>query len=266
MLSFATVFLASIIGSSLGAAVNNTGLVDTLRDAPTAVDRVNDLPQDSQFVFDFFNPPAGVATGAGGSIILANVASFPAVVGNGVAMAVGILEPCGMNTPHTHPRATEIQYNVNGTIRTGMITENGGRFIMTDLQPGQMTIFPQGSIHFQINEGCEPALFVSGLNSEDPGALQIAQRFFGLPPDIVAATLGDIGVEEVMGLSDLIPDNVALGADECLQRCGITRTSQPTAQQQTRVSGNAFPSGVTASTYATGYQSSATSTASKSGH
>jgi oxalate decarboxylase/phosphoglucose isomerase-like protein (cupin superfamily) len=59
-----------------------------------------------------------------------------------------------MNTPHTHPRATEIQYNVNGTIRTGMITENGGRFIMTDLQPGGMTIFPQGSIHFQINEGC----------------------------------------------------------------------------------------------------------------
>ncbi|KAF7334305.1 RmlC-like cupin [Mycena sanguinolenta] len=263
MLSFATVFLASIVGSSLGAAVNNTGLVDTLRDAATAVDRVNDLPKDSQFVFDFFNPTAGVSTGAGGSVILANVASFPAVVGNGAAMAVGILEPCGMNTPHTHPRATEIQFNVNGTIRTGMITENGGRFIMTDLQPGQMTIFPQGSIHFQINEGCEPALFVSGLNSEDPGALQIAQRFLGLPPDIVAATLGDIGIEEVMGLNDLIPDSVALGTDECLQRCGITRTSQPTTQQQTRVSGNAFPSGVTASTYATGYQSAPT-TSSKS--
>ncbi|KAJ7235626.1 RmlC-like cupin domain-containing protein [Mycena haematopus] len=262
MLSFATVFLASIFGSAIGAAVNNTGLVDTLRDAATAVDRVNDLPNDSQFVFDFFNPPAGVTTGAGGKVILANVASFPAVVGNGAAMAVGILEPCGMNTPHTHPRATEIQFNVNGTtIRTGMITENGGRFIMTDLEPGQMTIFPQGSIHFQLNEGCSPAVFVSGFNSEDPGALQIAQRFLGLSPDIVAATLGDIGVEEVMGLEAMIPDNVSLGADECLKRCGITRSTQPTTQRQPRVSGNAFPSGVTASAYATGSQSHPTSTA-----
>jgi len=164
-------------------------------------------------------------------------------------MAVGILEPCGMNTPHTHPRATEIQYNVNGTIRTGMITENGGRFIMTDLKPGGMTIFPQGSIHFQINEGCEPAIFVAALNSEDPGALQVGQRFLGLSPDIVAATLGDIGVEAVYGLDDMIPDNVAVGTDECLKRCGITRPSQPTDQRQTRVSGNAFPSGVTASAW-----------------
>lgn len=59
-----------------------------------------------------------------------------------------------MNPPHTHPRATEIQFNVNGTLRTGMITENGARFIMTELNPGGMTIFPQGSIHFQVNEGC----------------------------------------------------------------------------------------------------------------
>jgi hypothetical protein len=100
-----------------------------------------------------------------------------------------------MNPPHTHPRATEIQFNVNGTLRTGMITENGARFIMTELNPGGMTIFPQGSIHFQVNEGCgayppfmiydssltifslpEPAMFVAGFNSEDPGVVSVAQR------------------------------------------------------------------------------------------
>ncbi|KAJ7697505.1 RmlC-like cupin domain-containing protein [Mycena olivaceomarginata] len=86
-------------------------------------------------------------------------------------MAVGFLEPCGMNTPHTHPRVTEIQCNVNGTIRTGMITENGGRFIMTDLQPGGMTIFPQGSIHFQINEGCDATGLVRrGIQQRGPPA------------------------------------------------------------------------------------------------
>ncbi|KAJ7651133.1 RmlC-like cupin [Roridomyces roridus] len=205
---------------------------------------------ETQFVFDFFNSP-NKTVGAGGEIVLASSATFPAIVGNGAAMAIGILEPCGMNTPHTHPRATEIQFNVNGTLQTGMITENGARFIMTELKPGQMTIFPQGSVHFQFNDGCSPALFVSGFNSEDPGALQIAQRFLGLPADIIAATLGDIGVEEVIGVADIVPDNAALGTDACLQRCGLKRTAQDTKQAQPRVSGNAFPSGVSASAWAT---------------
>ncbi|KAF7362193.1 RmlC-like cupin [Mycena venus] len=252
MLSFTTVFLASLVGSAFSAAVDNSALITKLRDAPTAVDRINLLSDDNQFVFNFFDPAAKAVSGKGGKIITANAATFPAVVGNGAAMAVGILEPCGMNTPHTHPRATEILFNTNGTtIRTGMITENGGRFIMTDLSPGGMTIFPQGSVHFQVNEGCDPAVFVAALNSEDPGALQIAQRFLGLSPDIVAATLGDIGVEEVMGLDSMIPDNVAQSTDECLKRCKITRVKQDTTQRQSRVSGNAFPTGVSASAWPT---------------
>jgi oxalate decarboxylase/phosphoglucose isomerase-like protein (cupin superfamily) len=57
-----------------------------------------------------------------------------------------------------------MQYSVNGTIRTGMITENGGRFIMTELPPGSMTIFPQGSIHFQVNDGCGESCRVLACN------------------------------------------------------------------------------------------------------
>ncbi|KAJ7036695.1 RmlC-like cupin domain-containing protein [Mycena alexandri] len=255
MLSFTSTLLltSALFGSALAGPVSSAStavpsdIVAELREAPTAVDRVNLLPNDQQFVFNFFDPAVKAVAGAGGKIITANAATFPAVVGNGAAMAVGLLEPCGMNTPHTHPRATEIQFSVNGTIRTGMITENNARFIMTEIGPGGMTIFPQGSVHFQLNEGCEPALFVSGFNSEDPGALQIAQRFLGLSPDIVAASLGDIGVEEVLGLDSIIPDSVSLGTDECLKRCNLPRTTQPTTQRQPRVSGNAFPSGVTAS-------------------
>ncbi|KAJ7131943.1 RmlC-like cupin domain-containing protein [Mycena filopes] len=253
MLSFTSTALlltSTLVGSALAAPAAPSDIVGDLRDAPTAVDRVALLPNDSQFVFNFFDPALKATTGAGGKVITANAGNFPAVVGNGAAMAIGILEPCGLNTPHTHPRATEIQFNVNGTtIRTGMITENNARFVMTDLSPGGMTIFPQGSVHFQMNEGCTPALFVSGFNSEDPGALQIAQRFTGLPPDIVGATLGDIGVEEVYGVDAMIPDSVALGTDACLKRCGITRKTQPTTQRQPRVSGNAFPSGVSASAW-----------------
>ena len=75
---------------------------------------------------------------------------------------------------------------------------------------------------------------------------QVAQRFFGLPPDIVGAALGGLGVQEVLDLEAFIPDNVILGVDECLQRCGIERTTQPTAQRQPRVSANAYPPTISA--------------------
>jgi len=66
---------------------------------------------------------------------------------------------------------------------------------------------------------------------------------FGLPPAIVAASLGEIGVEEVAGLATMIPDDVAFGSEECVQRCGIKVGVQPTNEQVPRVSGNALPSG-----------------------
>ncbi|KAJ6509761.1 hypothetical protein DFH09DRAFT_1198766 [Mycena vulgaris] len=231
MLSFTTtLLLASVCGSALGAAVD-PDLPGKLRLAPTAVDRIN-LLDDSQFVFNFFDPTAKATAGKGGRVVTANAATFPAVVA-------------------TVPRWPSSSTST-ATLRTGMITENGARFVMTELAPGGMTIFPQGSIHFQVNEGCSPAMFVAGFNSEDPGALQVAQRLFGLSPDIVAATLGDIGVEAVMGLEALIPDSVSSGTDACLKRCNLSREPQPTLQHQTRVAGNAFPSGVTASAWPTG--------------
>ncbi|KAJ6560730.1 RmlC-like cupin domain-containing protein [Mycena sp. CBHHK59/15] len=234
-------------------------LVGKLRLAPVATDRITLLSSDDEFAFDFFDPTKAATVGEGGKLVTANSATFPAVIGNGAAMAVGFLGPCSINTPHTHPRATEMQISVNGTIRTGMITENGGRFIMTELPPGSMTVFPMGSIHFQANEGCDPAMFVASFNSEDPGALQIAQRFLGLPPDIIGITLGDIGVEEIAGVEAQIPDNVAAGTDACLKRCHLTRPSQPSLQRQTRVSGNAFPPSMSGASYT--YPTAAASTA-----
>ncbi|KAJ7066421.1 RmlC-like cupin domain-containing protein [Mycena amicta] len=230
---------------ALGTAESDT--VAQLRLGPTALDRLKTLGQDSDFVFDFFNPPGGVTMGGAGHTVAATSASFPAVIGNGVAMTVGFLAGCALNSPHTHPRATEINFSVNGTLRTGTLQENGARFVVNELPPGSVTIFPMGAIHFEMNDGCEPAMFVSAFNSEDPGVLQLAQRFYGLPVDVIQATLGGLGVEEVEGLADKIPDNIAYGTDACLQRCGLVRPpTQPTAQQQPRVSGNALPTGASA--------------------
>ncbi|KAJ7026611.1 RmlC-like cupin domain-containing protein [Mycena alexandri] len=216
-------------------------LVGELRLDPTQVDRINTLSDDTQYVYDFFNPTVGIVTGAAGHTVTATSGTFPAVIGNGVAMTVGFLGPCAMNSPHTHPRAAEINFSVNGTLRTGMLAENGARFVVNELPPGSMTVFPQGAIHFEQNIGCEPAMFVAAFNGEDPGVLQMAQRFLGLPVDIISATLNGLGIVEIEGLAQMIPDNIVAGTDECLARCGLTRPVQPTLQQQPRVSGNAYP-------------------------
>ena len=68
-----------------------------------------------------------------------------------------------MNSPHTHPRATEINFSINTTLRGGVLVENGARFAEIDIRPGTATVFPQGAIHFEMNPSCEDAMFVAGM-------------------------------------------------------------------------------------------------------
>ena len=77
----------------------------------------------------------------------ASSSNFPAVIGNGMAMTVGFLGPCGFNTPHTHPRATEFNFVVNGSIQAGFLVENGARFVFNEIPPGSAAIFPQGQLY-----------------------------------------------------------------------------------------------------------------------
>ena len=60
----------------------------------------------------------------------------------------------GANSPHTHPRATEIQIVVQGgPVYTEFIMENGASPVKNIVPIGSATIFPKGSIHFQQNLG-----------------------------------------------------------------------------------------------------------------
>jgi hypothetical protein len=194
--------------------------------APNTAARVRILDKDDDFVFNFLNPPggSGETIGKGGHTVGASGANFPALIGTGMAMTVGFLGPCGFNTPHTHPRATEFNIIVAGSaLRTGIIHENGGRFIENDVPLGSAAIFQQGVIHFEQNLGCDPAVFVAGFNNEDPGVDQIANRFFEIDPAFIGATLGGLDIQEFRDIA--VPLNVALGTDECLKRCKIDRNT-----------------------------------------
>ena len=71
-------------------------------------------------------------------------------------MAMLNLGPCSMLAPHYHPRASNYVVAVTGTTNVFFIEENGARLVSNTLNPGQMTIFPQGSLHTMVNTGSSP--------------------------------------------------------------------------------------------------------------
>lgn len=205
---------------------DNSDLISSLILAPTAKDRIALIPNDADFVYDFNNPPAGATTtGKGGHTVRADRDAFPALVGTGVSMTLGFLGPCGFNTPHTHPRSSEINVVVKGSLVAEFTLENGARTIGNRLATNQMTVFPQGALHTEFNPGCDDALFVAGFASEDPGVQQAAQTFFGLNDDIVEAALGQDTFHgaDLDKFRSLIPPNVAQGVEKCLSQCHISK-------------------------------------------
>jgi hypothetical protein len=195
-----------------------------------------------QLTFDFKAAPVG---GDGGRILVANEKNFPFLVSsksdgsNGISGAVAFLEPCGLNSPHTHPRATEILTVVEGELEVGFVMENGlfaaaakdinalAFPFNTTLQQFEATIFPQGSIHFQFNPTCERSIFVAALNSADPGTSQIAQNFLSLDSEIVDITLGigeagnKLDPSSVDQFRKNLPANLVQAMDSCKARCGM---------------------------------------------
>ncbi|PGH03870.1 hypothetical protein GX51_03858 [Blastomyces parvus] len=207
-------------------------LVRDLMTAPTMVDRINLLPKNSDFVFKFTDPPFtdGISKGDGGHSVSANRATFPALIGSGVSMTLGFLDGCGFNTPHTHPRAAEMNIIVEGRLNTQFIMENGARAVHNSLNRYDMAIFPPGAMHAEFNPDCTPAVFVAGFGDEDHGVQQTAQTFFGLKNSMIDATLGFSGAtisgKDIDTYRGLIPKNVALGVDKCLKKCGLKRNTK----------------------------------------
>ncbi|KAJ7768044.1 RmlC-like cupin domain-containing protein [Mycena olivaceomarginata] len=217
---------------------NAPAIASGLKQEPSSNDRFKKLLTDSSgnlltgdalrqlTVFDFNNQAP--ATGAkGGSILLATVDNFPILEELGISGAISIVEPCGLNVPHLHPRASEMFTVIDGILDTGFVQENGFNApIETQLGKYQATVFPIGSIHYQQNPTCSPAVFVASLNSEDPGRSDIATSFWMLPSDVVNAALGfpeTIGAGNIAAWKAHLPVNLAAGVESCLQACGLSQ-------------------------------------------
>ncbi|KAJ7609511.1 RmlC-like cupin domain-containing protein [Roridomyces roridus] len=161
---------------------NAPQIASGLKTAASVVDRLDQLLKPNGVlltgdelrqltVFDFNNQ----VPGPGGSILLATVDEFPILEGLGISAGVSFIKACGINIPHSHPRASEVLTVVEGILYTGFVQENGfNTEIETQLGTFQGTVFPMGSIHYQYNPTCSPAAFVAALGSDDPGRSDIA--------------------------------------------------------------------------------------------
>lgn len=86
--TFSSTLLAFVSAATSAYAQSSVAqLVGQLRLAPSNVDRINTLSNDSDYIFNFLAPPAGITTGAGGHTVAADADTFAAVTGNGVSMS-----------------------------------------------------------------------------------------------------------------------------------------------------------------------------------
>lgn len=201
----------------------NPTLIDNLRMGGTQLDRLDLLPSDANdWTFDFHAQKGYSFSPA--SVVTANTANFPTVIGNKLSVAMIQLGPCGMLPPHFHPRAANYVLAVAGETHTYAIEENDARIMATVLTPGKMTIFPQGAIHTMMNRACEPAQLVSALSDEDQGTTNLLNNLFRLPEDFVQAAFGwrDMDVNETGSRVPKIGFNGVPGAFDCYAACNIT--------------------------------------------
>ena len=92
--------------------------------------------------------------------------------------------PNGINPPHTHPRATEVLQILKGIIYASFVTSNPNHHCTKILNTGDDIVFPFSLIHFELNIGKTNVVALSRFNTQNPGAITIANAVFRSNPPI----------------------------------------------------------------------------------
>ncbi|KAK9292723.1 hypothetical protein L1049_020702 [Liquidambar formosana] len=148
------------------------------------------LATANDFFFSGLQNPRNTKNQLGSNVTLLNVDMIPGLNTLDISLARIDFAPYGLNPPHTHPRGTELLLVLEGTLYVGFVTSNpDNRLITKVLNAGDVFVFPVGLIHFQFNVGKTNAVSISGLSSQNPGLIVIANSVFGSNPPISADVL-----------------------------------------------------------------------------
>ncbi|KAM7530432.1 hypothetical protein LguiB_033842 [Lonicera macranthoides] len=143
------------------------------------------LAKADDFFFSGLRNAGNTSNPVGSFVTQANVAQIPGLNTLGISLVRIDYAPYGLNPPHTHPRATEVLFVLEGTLYVGFVTSNPDNRLFTKvLNKGDVFVFPQGLIHFQFNVGKTNAVAIAALSSQNPGVITIANAVFGSNPPI----------------------------------------------------------------------------------
>ncbi|KAK9060527.1 hypothetical protein SSX86_021231 [Deinandra increscens subsp. villosa] len=98
-------------------------------------------------------------------------AQLPGVNGLGISIARLDLAAGGVVPMHTHPGGSELLLVTQGSITAGFISSANAVYVKT-LKKGDIMVFPQGLLHFQVNAGGVTSVAFASFSSATPG-LQI---------------------------------------------------------------------------------------------
>ncbi|CAN4120206.1 unnamed protein product [Withania somnifera] len=115
-------------------------------------------------------------------------AEFPVLDGQSVSLAVLQFPGGGVNPPHTHPRAAELLFVIQGSLEVGFVDTTNKLYTQT-LQVGDLFVFPKGLVHYQYNSDWNnSATAVSAFGSANAGTVSLPMTLFatGIDDQILA--------------------------------------------------------------------------------
>lgn len=143
----------------------------------------------SHFVTSALSKPGNTSNLFGFSVTPTNTVNLPGLNTLGLVLVRVDIAGNGIVPPHSHPRASEVTTCLKGRLLVGFI-DTSNRMFTQNLKPGESFVFPKGLIHFLFNrDSQEPALALSGLNSQNPGAQIASVATFASKPSIPDAIL-----------------------------------------------------------------------------
>ncbi|PON75830.1 Germin [Trema orientale] len=198
LLTFASVFAVSLADPDLLQDVCVADLKSAVKVNGFACKDSANISADDFFFAGLAKP--GLTNNTFGSLVTgANVEKIPGLNTLGVSLSRIDYAPGGVNPPHTHPRATEIVFVLEGELDVGFIT-TANVLVAKTIKAGEVFAFPRGLVHFQKNNGKVAAAVIAGFNSQLPGTQSIAATLFAATPpvpDNVLTKAFQIDTEEV---------------------------------------------------------------------
>ncbi|KAH9326155.1 hypothetical protein KI387_006333, partial [Taxus chinensis] len=143
----------------------------------------------SDFRSSLLIKPGNTSNSLRSALTIGTAASFHGLNTQGLSFARIDYSEGGTVQPHYHPRASEVLFVLEGTLRAGFIDTQNKLFSET-LREGDLFVFPVGMLHFIQNVGRGKAVSLSSLNSQNPGAVLVAKALFAsvpaVPDDVLA--------------------------------------------------------------------------------